>query len=410
MEFGNIGNYYVVEPFFKEIRRVFPDAEIVTTLQMSDEFCSRQRIFVVSMDLYYQQTDEFLSSALEEYAIAQIFYDTGSLIKTTGYIDLIRSSDLVIDFSGDIWGLNADLVGDNRFIIGLLKNRVAQLLDKPTAMLAGSPGPFANNEVLPFAKQVYSNFNLVTNRENLSTELLAQAGFDMAQSYSFACPSFLFEGTDKFPINIRSNKESAYIGFTISGWNMKQGPFDRWPRDDSEYEVFRQIVSELIKETKGRVYLFSHTNGFTTDPTFQLTQGRDFPIIKQLYETLDENIKRSVTLLDSIYTPSETRSLICQFDMLISGRLHGAIAGLSQNIPAVIIDYGHEPKAHKLHGFAQLLDLGDYVVDPNDVQNMIKISKSCWRNRTLIKNQLSIRVPEIRALASRQFDLLKTIV
>ena len=28
MEFGNIGNYYVTEPFFRELHRVFPEAHI----------------------------------------------------------------------------------------------------------------------------------------------------------------------------------------------------------------------------------------------------------------------------------------------------------------------------------------------------------------------------------------------
>lgn len=32
MEFGNIGNFYIIEPFFEELRRVFPSAQIATTM------------------------------------------------------------------------------------------------------------------------------------------------------------------------------------------------------------------------------------------------------------------------------------------------------------------------------------------------------------------------------------------
>ena len=39
MEFGNIGNYYIIEPFVREIHKNFPNATINTTLQMSDRFC-----------------------------------------------------------------------------------------------------------------------------------------------------------------------------------------------------------------------------------------------------------------------------------------------------------------------------------------------------------------------------------
>jgi colanic acid/amylovoran biosynthesis protein len=31
MEFGNIGNYYIAEPLFRELHRVFPEATIKTT-------------------------------------------------------------------------------------------------------------------------------------------------------------------------------------------------------------------------------------------------------------------------------------------------------------------------------------------------------------------------------------------
>ena len=50
---------------------------------------------------------------------------------------------MVIDFSGDIWGDNADFLGDDRFYVGLVKDRVAQIFAKKTAMIAGSPGHLA---------------------------------------------------------------------------------------------------------------------------------------------------------------------------------------------------------------------------------------------------------------------------
>ena len=62
----------------------------------------------------------------------------------------------------------------------------------------------------------------------------------------------------------------------------------------------------------------------------------------------------SVSLLEGVYTPGQTKAIIANFDMVISGRVHGAIAALSQCIPTVIIDYGHEPKAHKLRATHKL--------------------------------------------------------
>src|SRR5690606_3773623 len=154
------------------------------------------------------------------------------LTETTPFIDAVLASDLVIDFSGDIWGDNADFLGKSRFLVGLYKDRVAQLLGKKTVMLAGSPGPFNEEKNLEFAKEVYSNFDLVTNRESLSIDLLNQYGFDTSNTKSLACPAFLFE-----PLSEQQGKDIAQevkiypktkptVGFILCGWNFLNGPFD----------------------------------------------------------------------------------------------------------------------------------------------------------------------------------------
>ena len=73
LEFGNIGNYYIIEPFFRELHRVFPHAAIQTTLQMSDEFQSKEQITSVPMDEYYSWTEKDLPLAYKEYAIASVY-------------------------------------------------------------------------------------------------------------------------------------------------------------------------------------------------------------------------------------------------------------------------------------------------------------------------------------------------
>src|SRR5690606_32986551 len=105
------------------------------------------------------------------------------LTNSTPYIDEVQKADLVIDFSGDIWGDNADFLGEDRFYVGLCKDRVAQLFGKKTVMIAGSPGPFSADKNLGFAKEVFSHFDLVTNRESISRGILSSYGFDLANLY-----------------------------------------------------------------------------------------------------------------------------------------------------------------------------------------------------------------------------------
>ncbi|MDD2798982.1 MAG: polysaccharide pyruvyl transferase family protein [Bacteroidales bacterium] len=417
MEYGNIGNYYIVEPFFRELHRVFSDAEIVTTFQMTDEFCSKEQVIAVPMDLYYGWNENDLEIANKELEIATHYQSTKEIIEETPFISEVMKSDLVIDFSGDIWGDNANLVGKNRFLVGLLKDRVVQLLGKPIAMLAGSPGPFEDKSTIEFAKQVFDNFDLVTNREKISRDTLTHFGFDTSRIVELACPAFLFEPKKKEEIeHFISNtsimsKEKPVVGFILCGWNMLEGPFDKWPRDASEYTQFVDLIVKMIKELNVKVCLMSHSNGFELPPNFKLIKGRDYPIVEQLYTILQTtDVANEVFLLQDIYLPAETKGIISQFDMLVSGRIHAAVAALSQTVPTTIIDYGHEPKAHKLKGFAEVAGVLEYVADPVSIEDMTQKVMMCWENRVQIKTMLEKRMPEIKDKARSNFDLLKTIL
>jgi colanic acid/amylovoran biosynthesis protein len=124
MEFGN---FYIMEPFFRELYKVFPNANIKTTMQMSERFQRDEKVQCVPMELYYGWNEKDLDIALKELASAEIYAKTGTLPKETAYIKEV----LWADFSGDIWGDNADFLGSDRFLVGLIKDRVPQLLAGP---------------------------------------------------------------------------------------------------------------------------------------------------------------------------------------------------------------------------------------------------------------------------------------
>lgn len=416
LEFGNIGNYYIIEPLFRELHRVFPNAEIKTTLQMSKKFCEKEKVEVVPIDYYYSFSDNNLERTLLEFGSSSIYSTTKLLPLETNFIREVKNSDLVIDFSGDIWGDNADSIGQDRFLVGLCKDRVSQLLGKPTAMIAGSPGPFNKQKYVEFAKKVYEHFDLVTNRESVSTKILQKYGFDCSKTYSLACPAFLFEPTEiDFPSlmakeNIPSDN-SPVVGFILCGWNFTEGSFDKENRKDSEFMNFVEVIEHIIKKTRSKVILMSHSNGFPIPPKpFKLLHGRDYPIIKQLQKILIKRGNERVFCLDGIYDPWATKAIISNFDMLLSGRVHGAVAGVSQYVPTVFIDYGNGPKAHKIRGFAEVVGAEEYVVDPHSVENMIKTTDKCWRNRYSYEKYLKKQIPYVKYSAHKNFDLLKKIV
>ncbi len=417
MEFGNIGNYYIIEPFIRELHTNFPDARIITTFQMSDRFCKDEDIEVIPMEYYYGFIESDLATAEKEYKIAKIFSETGELTETTPYIQAVLESDLVIDFSGDIWGDNADFLGQNRFLVGLYKDRVAQLLGKKTVMLAGSPGPFSPEKNLEFAKEVFENFEVVTNREAISRGVLKEYGFNLDNLVDLSCPAFLFE--PKKDLDIKSihpsfvaDRTTKIVGVILCGWNFLNGPFDKWPREDSDYDfIVNPLIEFLEKETDATLCLMSHSNGFIPGKEpFELIHGRDYPITKQLEKILiEKGYAERIFTLNGVYDAWTTKAIIGTFDMLISGRIHAAVSGLSQKIPTVILDYGHEPKAHKLKGFANEAGMLEYVADPESKNDILNKIEKCWNHLDEIREQLSINIPQVQEKSKRNFTLLKDL-
>jgi len=418
MEFGNIGNYYVMEPFFKELSRVFPNSEIKTTIQMSEGFCSENAIKVLPLELYYSWNNKnYLNECFAEYGYALLYNKTGMIINPSPFMKEVLESDLVIDMSGDVWGDNADFAGENRFLVGLLKDRVAQLLKKNTVMIAGSPGPFKlHKDIHPFIKEVFEGFDLVTNREEISAEILRDYDINIDKVKSYACPAFLFDSANDKEIeqivideNLVSTDQKT-VGFNICGWNMSEGPYGKWPRRVEEYTNFAEAIEFVVNELALRVVLFSHNNGFETVPNFKLIHGRDFPIVKQLFEIINERGKveiGKIGLINGVYAPKQMKNLISYFDMLISGRVHASVAGLSQCVPTVMIDYGHEPKAHKIRGFAKVVQVEQYLADPSNLTDLTSKISLCWNNRISYRNHLLKRIPIVKDLAKQNFEVLR---
>lgn len=111
-------------------------------------------------------------------------------------------------------------------------------------------------------------------------------------------------------------------------------------------------------------------------------------------------------MLNGVYLPEVTKGIVSKFDILISGRMHGAVAGLSQCIPTVIIDYGHEPKAHKSRGFAEVVGMEDMVADPACLEDLLNKVQICVEKRKEIQERLEEKIPTVKQSACEQFDRL----
>ena len=420
LQFGNIGNYYIIEPLFRQLHRVFPCAEIQTTFQMTEDFINKEKITVLPMDWYYSWKNDDLDKATYEYKTA--LNEKTNFNKYTPFMKCVQKCQLVINVSGDMWGDNAEHVGHDRFLVDLFKMRTVQLLGVKTVLFAGTPGPFSDNKTINFAKEVGSSFDLIVNREPTSSNNLKKWGFDMKNVKEFACPAFLYQPQlteletykiKKMVENIRDGRMLA--GFTIGGFNMPVGPYDKWPRDDSEYTVFAEAIEYMINELQIKVILMSHTNGFEKSPQFKLVPGRDYPILHQLLEVLKKrnrlNNINDVYCIKEAYLPKIIKSMIGKLDIMVTGRVHASVAAISQNVPTVFINYEKSfIPSTKMYGFSSLAGIEEYTCEPGNIEQLKLKIKKCKENCVSIRKHLEVRIPEVKNLAALAFDEMEKLL
>lgn len=417
LQFGNVGNYYIIEPLFRELHRVFPEGKITTTFQMTKEFIEKEKIEVLPLEWYYAWREDEIDLARKEYEAVKEKKDISS-----PYVDYVKTCDLIINVSGDMWGDNAEHVGHGRFLVDLYKMGTAQLLGKKTVLFGGTPGPFTEELTKNFAIEIFDHFDLVVNREPVSNKNLKEWGFCMDKVQDFACPAFLYQPGLNEEKNLQVDTifkeikgEKPLIGFTIGGFNMPVGPYDMWPREEWQYTFFAETIEYIVNELGGRVVLISHTNGFSLPPNFELINGRDFPILKQLNEVvIKRGIVKSISdviLIDKPYLPEMVKTIIGRFDIMVTGRVHASVAAISQNVPTVFITYEKSfIPSTKMYGFASLAGVGELVCEPGDKEDIIKKVEICYSNRVEIKARLEKRIPKVKELARKAFDEMERLI
>ena len=415
LQYGNIGNYYIVEPLFRQLHKHFPDYKIVTTFQMDEQFANNEKIEVLPMDMYYAWGDQDVTNAYKDVETAEKVVkhiDT----QLTPWVENLLHCEYVINVSGDMWGDNAEHVGHKRFLVDCLKMRAAQILHKKTILYAVTPGPFSG-EGKQLAKEVFNKFDLVVIREKVSRDNLIKWGLSVNHVVWAPCPSFLFEANENYKSKCTEEIEKSHaqnrkvIGITFGGFNMPCGPYDMWPRADEQYQVFADLAEYVINVLKGDIVIFSHTNGFDLPPHFKLKCGRDYLILEQFYHILlEKNSKyeEHIKLINEPLLPCDIKKVIGGLDMLITGRVHASVAATSQCIPTVYIEYDRRViYSDKMTGFSAQLGMEEFVCEPQNGEHLKEKVTECFNHIEDIKTRLKKKIPTIQQKAQDAFELIK---
>ena len=194
---------------------------------------------------------------------------------------------------------------------------------------------------------------------------------------------------------------------------MLRGPYDAAPRSDDEFIQFAEAVEFIVEELGARVFLMSHQNGFVKNPELKLINGRDYPYAEQLYSVVKKRKKvniNDIILAKGPYTPKQTKAIIGQFDLVVSGRIHAFVAAVSKNVPSVIINRGHGERSHRNIGFARSVGMEDYISDPSLADDIKDKLKKCWQNKEELRRVLENKIPVVKETARSMFNTLRELI
>lgn len=424
---ANLGNIAIIIPLTKLLKQHIPDAELLTAYQLPQDFCEIYGIKPLprpkgsgvggsdiryGINLFFTATSNYIRASLWGF-FKKLFQADLKFLLNSEKLKRDSETDVVLDLNGDTFPAD---VCRARTIIHTLNMKTFTKLGIPVVEFASSPGPFDTWFRRFISKRFYNSLTAILNREPNSTKLLKKLGIKKVPIVNTACPAWCLE-----PVSDEKSKEllrkeginiekRPLIGVTLAGYNLSELRSQRiWgkPKSFEELKIFVPTLKYLLDELTATVVLIPHDyrqNPYTHPGDY--ISGPDHEILLHLYEMVDgDKYNGRIKLINGIYSVSEAKGIIGQFDMHISGRLHAAVAAMSQHVPTVLIAYGH-----KHRGFASLVGQEGYVYGGDDFDELKEKIKQAWQNREEIRKTLKKKMGKVRELVNLNFEIVRDIV
>ena len=411
-----LGNAAIFIPMAAGLQAHIPDAEISTTVQLSEAF---RRKCPVHIAAYHRPVRRYR-------AVVQMF---GSLlnmarsrlrrlIKKALRVDLaflvrgekmraFAESDVVLDFNGDIFP--TDIHNPARALRHVFDIRTIRNLGVPVVEFASSPGPFKTWFHRLISRAAYGRMSAIVNRESVSNELLGELGIGKTPVIDTACPAFLLEpapaerGRAILAAEGIDVSRRPLIGLSVCGYNF---PGRSWRvRDPDALRQWVPALRYLLDDLGATVFFVPHAN--YENPYISIVEpvhGYDYEISVNLCKLAGESYGDRLRVIERIYTTEETKSVIGQCDFYVSGRMHAGVAALSQGVPTVLVAYGH-----KHRGIARLVGQEENVFRGGSAEDLRALVQEAWERREASAAQIRQNLPKVKQRCGLAFDIVRDV-
>ncbi|MDR0460129.1 MAG: polysaccharide pyruvyl transferase family protein, partial [Nitrososphaerota archaeon] len=327
------------------------------------------------------------------------------------YIPEFLKTDVCIDISGDGFS------DTTQFSLGATLTHSFQLLAgivfrKPVVICAQSIGPFNNGLSRFIARFVINNVNLVTVREEISANYLKKLGIGkpvlaVSSDFAFLLPPVSSQETRTLLVKEKIDFENHdIVGLVLSDIISKWLSPDITDLTDKYFfyiKTMAQAADYLIERYNVNVILMPQCFS-------KYARHDDGAAMRRVYQRVKH--KNNVFMVNGDYVPAEIRGIIAQCAMIVTAKMHAAIAAASTYVPMVVMAYSFKTKGifgKKLGLNEAILDVRDY--ESNDFLTALKQKIDfVWANRGAIKSDLKQYIPAEKQKALCNVQLVANIL
>lgn len=114
------------------------------------------------------------------------------------------------------------------------------------------------------------------------------------------------------------------------------------------------------------------------------------------------NINSRCLNIPGPYSAAEVKAICGELDLVLSGKMHLAIACLGQATPVACISY-----QDKFEGLFQQFDLENMIIEPTEAFQPGRLADFLWpliEKRKEIRHHIQLKLPYIQQLAQANFE------
>ncbi|MEN6642159.1 MAG: polysaccharide pyruvyl transferase family protein [Armatimonadia bacterium] len=280
----------------------------------------------------------------------------------------------------------------------LLSFELAQTLGTPVCLYAQSLGPFEQPALRRLARRVLGRARLITVRDNASLEIVRG-----------------------LRLNGPVIERTADAAFAMPDRRPDLPSLPRWEVPPATQASKTMLTMSIRRLSKGRhgercaEAFVALANWAATlpglEPTFlsTCTGLGSYTMDDRITATaVARRCEASPKVVWADYNPYELVGMLREHSALHVGmRMHSDVLALLAGVPVVAVAY--EPK---IHGLFEAFGLQEYVLEVADLtaDNLLEKAQLAYDNREAIARQIAERLPEARAGALRNAEVLRAVM